>query len=109
DLAFTALTMAMAPIDVPRGFRRVVQTGARTASRAFLRRYRAHAPGAASSLADDVIEWYTAVHCLRALVEVAQWAHTGVVDEHAGHPWLLMGPRMAVLVGSLAGHDVRAV
>jgi aminoglycoside phosphotransferase (APT) family kinase protein len=109
DLAFTALTMAMAPIDVPRGLRRVVRAGARTASRSFLRRYRAHAPGAAASLADDVLEWYTAVHCLRALVEVAQWVDTGVADEKAGHPWLLMGPQMAAHVGSLVGHDVRPI
>jgi hypothetical protein len=34
------------------------------------------------------LEWYQAVICLRALLEVAAWVDGGIVDAHQGHPWL---------------------
>ena len=107
DLAFTALTMAAAPIAVPRVLRRPVRAAARSGSRWFLRSYRKRVPGAADSLREDVLDWFTAVHCLRALVELAQWVAAGTVDEQAGHPWLVMAPNMAVHLGKVVGDDVR--
>src|SRR5205807_10156354 len=107
DLAFTALTMALAPINVPRAIRAPVRAGARQASRHFLRRYRHHAPAAGASLGAGVLDWYTAIHCLRALVEVAEWVAGGTADDKAGHPWLIMAPRMAVRLGAVVGQPVR--
>jgi len=107
DLAFTAMTMSLAPIDVPRSLRSPVRAAARAASRQFLRRYRVHAPDAAASLEDDMLAWYTAVHCLRALVEVAEWIAGGIVDDKTGHPWLVMAPQMAVRLGEVAGEEIR--
>jgi aminoglycoside phosphotransferase (APT) family kinase protein len=109
DLAFTAMTMAMAPIAVPRVLRGAVRAAARTQSRQFLRRYRRLVPSAARSLDDDVLEWHTAVHCLRALVEVAEWITAGTADDHAGHPWLLMAPRMAVRLAAVVDVRVHAM
>jgi len=107
DLAFTSMTMSLAPIDVPRPLRATVRATARGAAKQFLRRYRVHAPGATASLEDDMLAWYTGVHCLRALVEVAEWITAGIVDDKIGHPWLLMAPQMAVLLGKVAGEEVR--
>jgi len=107
DLAFTSMTMAMAPIDIPRGLRGTVRAGARRSARQFLRRYRVHARDADASLEDNVLQWYTAAQCLRALVEVAEWIALDEIDDKAGHPWLVMAPRMAVLLTELVGDDIR--
>jgi len=107
DLAFTALTMAAAPIAVARSLRGTVRAIARQGSQRFLRRYRRLAPQAEASLADKTLEWYTAVHCLRALVEVAEWIRAGTVDTKTGHPWLVMAPQMAVHLGALVGEEIR--
>jgi aminoglycoside phosphotransferase (APT) family kinase protein len=107
DLGFTAMIMALAPIAIPRPLRRPVRAASRWGSREFLRRYRHHAPANESSLTDDVLAWYTAVHGLRALVEVSDWIAAGIVDDKAGHPWLAMAPQLAVLVGKVADADIR--
>jgi aminoglycoside phosphotransferase (APT) family kinase protein len=109
DLAFTAMTMALAPIAVPRGLRRPVRAAARQGAQQFLRRYRAHAAHAAASLEADMLAWYTGVHCLRALVEVAEWVAADIVDGKAGHPWLLMGPQLAARLSTVVGEDIRPV
>jgi aminoglycoside phosphotransferase (APT) family kinase protein len=107
DLAFTAMTMAMAPIDIPRGLRGAVRATARRGARQFLQRYRVHAQHADPSLQDNVMQWYTGAHCLRALVEVAEWIALDTVDDKAGHPWLVMAPQMAVLLTELVGDEIR--
>jgi len=107
DLAFTALTMSMAPIDIPRAVRRPVRAAARQGARQFLRRYRQLSPGAETSLTDDMLQWYSAVHCLRALVELAGWIAAGTANDRAGHPWLVMAPQMAVRLTEVVGHPVR--
>lgn len=33
------------------------------------------------------VRWHQGVVCLRALIEVAGWAHEGVLGARAGHPW----------------------
>ena len=107
DLGFTWMTMALAPIAVPRPLRSTVRAFARRGSRQFLRRYRHHAPHAEASLTDDMLQWYSGVHCLRALVEAAEWIANGTVDSKTGHPWLLMAPQMAVHLSAVAGEDIR--
>jgi aminoglycoside phosphotransferase (APT) family kinase protein len=107
DLAFTALTMALAPINIPRALRGPVRAGARQGSRHFLRRYRHHALAAGASLSAGVLDWHTALHCLRALVEVAEWVKAGTADDKAGHPWLIIAPQMAVRLGAVVGLEVR--
>ena len=107
DLAFTAMVMALAPVAVPRGLRATVAATARNGSRTFLRRYRRHAPAPAARVSTESLAWHAAVHCLRALVEVAEWAEAGTADERAGHPWLVMGPQMAARLAAASGERVR--
>src|SRR5207253_7106912 len=106
DLAFTALTMSAAPIAVPRALRGPVRAAARSGSRWFLRLYRRYRGSAGVSVEPAVLDWYTAVHCYRALAEVAEWVATEKVDAQAGHPWLLMAPQMAVHLGRVSGERV---
>ena len=93
--------------DLERAVRRPVRAAARQGARQFLRRYRQLAPGAETSLADDMLQWYSAVHCLRALVELAGWIAAGTANDRAGHPWLVMAPQMAVRLTEVVGHPVR--
>lgn len=107
DLAFTSMVMALAPIDVPRGLRRTMGTAARTGASRFLRRYRRRAPQPAARLSTESLRWHAAVHCLRALVEVAEWAKAGTLGEKIGHPWLRMGPPLARRLATASGEPVR--
>jgi len=51
---------------------------------------------------------HQAVVCLRALVEVSGWIHSGQHDAHAGHPWLITGPALAARLTATAGVAVRS-
>jgi aminoglycoside phosphotransferase (APT) family kinase protein len=108
DLGFTATMLALAPLDLPRGLRSAVRVAARATSRGFLRRYRRLAgPDAEASLAPEVFSWHSAVHCLRALVEVAEWTESGTTKDRAGHPWLAMAPDLAARVSGVVGGTIR--
>jgi aminoglycoside phosphotransferase (APT) family kinase protein len=105
DVAFTALVLAEPPLDVPRVLRPGVRRlGARLARR-FVARYEEHS----GTVVDPrELHWHQGVGCLRALVEAARWAHQGVTDAHAGHPWLVCGPAFAGRLTALTGVSVRA-
>ena len=105
DLAFTSMVMAISPIAVPRGFRATARTAVRAGARQFLRQYYRQARREAVSAAS--LKWHTAVHCLRALVEVAEWEEAGTASERAGHPWLVLRPEMARRLSSASGVTVR--
>lgn len=109
DLAFTGMVMALAPVAAPRGLRATVQAAARAGSGQFLRRYRRRAPAAVARVGSASLTWHAAVHCLRALVEVAEWTEAGTVDERAGHPWLVMGPQLATRLVAASGERVRPI
>jgi aminoglycoside phosphotransferase (APT) family kinase protein len=108
DLGFTATMLALAPLDVPRGLRSAVRLGARATSRRFLRRYRRLAgPEAKASLAPEVFSWHSAIHCLRALVEAAEWTESGMTEERAGHPWLVMAPDLVARLSGVVGGTIQ--
>jgi aminoglycoside phosphotransferase (APT) family kinase protein len=108
DLAFTATMMAMPPLDLLRPVRFAVRAGARATSRRFLRRYRRVAgPDAEASLATGVFDWHGAIHCLRALVEAAEWTASGTAEQRAGHPWLSMAPDLATRLSEVIGQTIQ--
>jgi hypothetical protein len=53
------------------------------------------------------LAWHQAVVCLRALVEVSGWVHSGQHDAHSGHPWLTTGPALAARLTAVTGVAVR--
>jgi hypothetical protein len=63
---------------------------------------------AAATIEPAELGWHQALACLRALSEVASWAHTGTADTRAGHPWLVSGPAFARRLASLTRVPVRA-
>jgi aminoglycoside phosphotransferase (APT) family kinase protein len=100
DLAFTRLMLVNVPIHVPAVLRVPLHLATRLVAGTFLRQYRRRAriPVSAESL-----RWYTGLHCLRALIEVAGWTRTGEIDAHVGHPWLTVGAHFAALLHRLTG------
>jgi aminoglycoside phosphotransferase (APT) family kinase protein len=105
DVAFTSFMLADAPVEVPRPLRGLVRAAGRRLAARFVRRYHDHSGTAGDPAA---IEWYRAVVALRALVEVAGWAHDQLADDRAGHPWLLLTDAFAAQLHSVSGVMVRA-
>jgi aminoglycoside phosphotransferase (APT) family kinase protein len=104
DVAYTTLILADPPIPVPAPARPLLATAGRGLARRFARRYR-HYSGVRIDPAD--VDRYQAVVALRALVEVAQWEYDGIVDDRAGHPWLVSGGAFAARLSSTTGVPVR--
>jgi aminoglycoside phosphotransferase (APT) family kinase protein len=100
DVAFTALLLSDPPLRVPGWQRPLIRMVGRELARRFVRDYRRRA-GIAVTAGD--LRWYQAVACLRALTEVAGWAHAGVTAQHAGHPFLLLRPAFAARLARLTG------
>jgi aminoglycoside phosphotransferase (APT) family kinase protein len=105
DVAFTSLMLAGAPLDVPRPMRGLVRAAGRRLAARFVRCYQRHSGTTVDPVA---IEWYSAVVALRALVEIAGWAHDGIADERAGHPWLLSRDAFAAQLQTVSGVTVAA-
>jgi aminoglycoside phosphotransferase (APT) family kinase protein len=105
DVAFTSFMLADAPIGVPRPMRGLVRAAGRRLAARFVRRYHHHSGTTVDPVA---IEWHSAVVALRALVEVAGWAHDQVADARAGHPWLLSTDAFATQLHAVSGVTVRA-
>jgi aminoglycoside phosphotransferase (APT) family kinase protein len=105
DVGFTSLLLSDPPVHVPGWQRPLVRRLGRALARRFVRGYQRRTATAVDS---GELRWYQAVVCLRALVEVAGWAHAGTVDAHAGHPWLESGPAFARRLTALTGIPVRS-
>ena len=104
DVAFTSLLLANPPIVVPGPAQWAVRATGRGLAARFVRRYEHHSGTRVDAAA---LPRYQAMVALRALVEVAQWVHQGVVDARAGHPWLLSGDAFAAKVTAVTGVPVR--
>ncbi len=89
---------------VPGWQRPLVRRRGRALARRFGRGYQRRTATAVDS---RELRWYQAVACLRALVEVAGWAHEGTAGAHAGHPWLASGPAFARRRTALTGIPVQ--
>jgi aminoglycoside phosphotransferase (APT) family kinase protein len=100
DVAFTSLLLAEPPLAVPRAARPVLRRAGAWLARRFVSRYER-----ASGIRVDPRElrWHQGVVCLRALVEAAGWAHQGLTEIHADHPWLVCGPAFARRLTALTG------
>jgi aminoglycoside phosphotransferase (APT) family kinase protein len=99
DVAFTTLLLAHPPLAVPGPVRAALAPAARAISRRFLRRYRAFSPDAAL----DELDWYTALHCARILVDA------GAPGSPDAHPLQSLMPVAARRLGAATGHRIAAV
>jgi aminoglycoside phosphotransferase (APT) family kinase protein len=100
DVAFTCLALSEPALGVPGWLRSAVRwLGRRIASR-FVRSYQ-RSTGVMIDRAE--LAWYQAVACLRVLVEVSGWTHSGQQDAHAGHPWLTSVPAFAARLRATTG------
>ena len=104
DVGFTTLLLREPPLRVPGWQRPLVRWFGRVLARRFVRGYQRRA---ATAVEPGELGWYQAVICLRALVEVAGWAHAGTASAHAGHPFLVSGPAFARRLTALTGVPVR--
>jgi aminoglycoside phosphotransferase (APT) family kinase protein len=87
DLAATWLLLRHPALPTPAALRPAIAAAARLVARAFLRRYRAANPRADL----DSFGWYTGLHALRILSELAVWRREH--DPRAqSHPWRLLAP-----------------
>lgn len=87
DVALTRLLLRYPPLAAPPALRPIIDAGARALARRFVRRYRRTNP--AADLTN--IDWYTGLHAIRVLTDLATWHNTG--DPRAtDHPWTLIAP-----------------
>jgi len=93
------------PLRVPGWQRPLVRACGRVLAHRFVRGYQRQA---AAAIDPAGLSWHQALVCLRALAEVASWAHAGTAGTRAGHPWLVSGPAFARRLARLTGVPVRA-
>jgi aminoglycoside phosphotransferase (APT) family kinase protein len=90
DVALTWLLLRYPPLAAPPALRPIVGAGATVLARRFLHSYRRANPTADLTNLD----WYTALHATRILIDLATWQNTD--DPRAsGHPWHLIAPGAA--------------
>jgi aminoglycoside phosphotransferase (APT) family kinase protein len=104
DVAFTSLMVGEPPVQGPAAVQRSVRAAGRWLASKFVREY-AKRTGTAIDPAE--LEWYQAVVCLRALLEVAGWVDEGTIDAHRGHPWLMGAPGYARRLTTLTAVSAR--
>jgi aminoglycoside phosphotransferase (APT) family kinase protein len=104
DVAFTTSMLSDPPVLLPAPLRPLARRAGRLLAARFIRRYEAHA---GVSIASEDVRWHRAVVSVRALAEVACWVHDGVIDDRAGHPWVISGAALAAHLTSVTGVTVR--
>jgi len=104
DVAFTTSMLCEPPLELPGPLRPLARRGGRLLAGRFLRRYQVHA---GTSISHEDVRWHRAVVSLRALTEVAIWAHDGTIGQRAGHPWLACGPALAAHLAVVTGAAIR--
>lgn len=104
DVAFTSLMLAEPAVAVPAWMRPLLRMAGRLLARRFIRHYERNAQAAVEP---EELAWHQAIVSLRALVEVAAWAHHGVIADHEDHPWLVTGPALAIRLSAITGVHVR--
>jgi len=105
DVAFTCLALSEPALAAPGWLRSAVRWMGRRMAGRFVRSYQA-STGVVIDRAE--LAWHQAAVCLRALVEVAGWAHSGQHDAHAGHPWLVTSPAFVARLTATTGVAVRS-
>lgn len=104
DLAFTSLLLSHPPLAAPRVAQPAISLAGRALSRRFLATYSARS-GAPIDAAE--LEWFTLLHALRILTEVATWEAQGELDQRAGHPFLALRAPLTARVA--ASTDIAAL
>ncbi|MGH3397717.1 MAG: phosphotransferase [Streptosporangiaceae bacterium] len=103
DLAFTTLLLRHPPLAAPGPLQPAIGTAGRYAARRFLASYRA----SGHPLPDPArLQWHTALHALRILLQAESWRHDSAPGQHQGHPWLSIGPAAASTLRRTTGSDV---
>jgi aminoglycoside phosphotransferase (APT) family kinase protein len=98
DVALTRLLLRYPPLAAPPALRPVIGAGARALARRFVHRYRKANPTADLTNLD----WHTALHATRVLIDLATWQTTG--DPRADdHPWNLIAPGAATELTRITG------
>ena len=100
DVACTSLVLSEAALEVPGWLRPPVRWIGRRMAGGFRRSYE-RSSGVVIDQAE--LAWHQAVLCLRALVEMSGWTHTGQEDAHRGHPWLASGSAFAARLAAATG------
>jgi aminoglycoside phosphotransferase (APT) family kinase protein len=92
DVAYTAELLELAPVDVPRALRPLVQLGLRRGSRQFQSAY-----AAVVELDPRRVRWYQALYRLQILVRVEadRAALPGARPFPSAHPWRQIAPLAA--------------
>ncbi len=89
DVAFTAMLLANPPLHAPAAVAPIIRGAARRLAQRFVRDYER---AARTTVHRRRLEWFTDLHGLRVLSEVAWWRYGGTLDEHRDHPWITMAP-----------------
>lgn len=105
DAGVTSLALSEPALAAPGWLRSPVRWMGRRIAGRFVRSYQ-RSTGVVLDRAD--LAWHQAAACLRALVEVSGWVHSGQQDAHAGHPWLATGQAFAARLTAATGVAVRS-
>jgi aminoglycoside phosphotransferase (APT) family kinase protein len=103
DIAFTTLLLRHPPLTAPGPLRPVITAAGRHLARRFHASYQA---GGQPLPEPARLEWHTALHALRILVEVESWQHQPGPGINAGHPFLTIGPAAAHALSRTTGTAV---
>jgi aminoglycoside phosphotransferase (APT) family kinase protein len=103
DVAFTSLLLSEPPLRTVGWRKPVLRAVGGLLARRFIRAYQRKA---GVVITPRELRWHEGVVCLRALVEVASWAHEGVLPDRAGHPWLATRPAFARRLAAVTGAQV---
>jgi aminoglycoside phosphotransferase (APT) family kinase protein len=106
DVAFTCMALSEPALAAPGWLRPAVRWLGRRLAGRFVRSYQA-----STGVVIDEAELarHQAVVCLRALVEVSGWIHSGQHDAHTGHPWITTGPALVARLTAITGVAVRSL
>ena len=101
DVTYTALLLASPPLQAPRAVMPIINAAARALSRRFIRCYQRHS--GTQPIAPQRFDWFTTLHHVRMLLEIAEWRHAGVLKDHQGHPYLTMQSEVEANVSARTG------
>lgn len=95
DVAFTRLLLGHPPLGAPRPLEPVIAFAGRALAARFTRTYDDLAP---RPVDEERLDWFTELHALRMLTEVAVWYAQDEVDLHRGHPFLTLQKPLTALL-----------
>ncbi len=88
DITYTHVLLSNPPLSGPAPIQAVVKRMGQLLAKRFVGRYKHHTDRPVTGGA--AFNWFTAVHCLRMLIEVSVWEADDTLEEHPNHPFLTM-------------------